>query len=129
MKRFILGPAGAFAAFSLCGCVSYNLNHDGIARAQIDETVYVDGPKVTPLAVLEDSRCPNGVQCVWAGPLRIQARIESGSGIQTEELQLGNSIRVADGNLELVEALPEAVADRTIYPEEYRFGFTFSGGL
>lgn len=105
--------------------------HDGIARARLGERVYVDGPYVTPLTVLEDSRCPADVQCVWAGRLRITARVDLGAGSQVHELTLGQPLHIADGNLELVEAAPprrirktEAAAPR----EDYRFGFRFMGG-
>lgn len=111
------------------GCVTYHVKDDGIARAAINETAYADGPKITPLAILEDSRCPASVQCVWAGQVRISARIALGSGTETRELTLGLPIHIADGALEMVEAWPEAKADRTHYPEDYRFGFTFKGGI
>lgn len=101
----------------------------GPIRAGIGQTVAVDGPKVTPLEVIEDSRCPKGVQCVWAGRVRISVRIDLGAGSQTRELTLGKPEHIADGTLELVEVLPDKLADRTILPEDYRFGFRFAGGL
>jgi hypothetical protein len=113
----------------LTGCVTYNVKDDGIARVAINETAYVDGTKITPLVILEDSRCPAGVQCVWAGQVRITARIELGTVTETRELTLGAPVTVADGAVELVEVWPEAKADRTHYPEDYRFGFTFKGGI
>ena len=127
MRTAITSAALALAA--LTGCVSYSVKNDGIARAGIAETVRVDGPKVTPVELLEDSRCPKDVQCVWAGRVRINAKVELGSGTQTHEMTLGEPIQVADGKLTLVEVQPEAKSDRNIYPEEYRFGFTFAGGL
>jgi hypothetical protein len=42
------------------------------ANARIGEAVYVDGPIIKPVAVIEDSRCPKGVDCVWAGRVRIK---------------------------------------------------------
>lgn len=113
----------------IAGCVSYKVRQDGIARAGIGQTVYVDGPKVTPLKLLEDSRCLAQVQCVWAGRVRIEARIDLGSRSETRELVLGQPTTVADGSLDLVEVYPEAKADRTIFPEDYRFGFRFAGGI
>lgn len=100
----------------------------GPARAGIGQTIQVDGIRVTPLAVVEDSRCPKGVQCVWAGRVRIGVRVDF-ARTEARELELGKSIPVADGTLELVEVLPEAVAGRKILPEDYRFGFRFMGGL
>jgi hypothetical protein len=104
-------------------------SHDGIARARLDERVYVDGPAVTPLEVLEDSRCPTGVQCVWAGQLRLKVRVHLGARDELHELTLGKPMHVADGNLELIEALPKPVAGEPIKPASYRFGFRFMGGL
>ena len=114
---------------ALSGCISYHIQDDGITRAQIGETVRVDGPSVTPLKLLEDSRCPKAAQCVWAGQVRISATVSWGSTVSVQELTLGKPVPVADGQLTLVEATPDRRADTTLYPEDYRFGFTFAGGL
>lgn len=104
-----------FAALSLSGCVTYRTTSDGITRARLNETVLVGTRHVTPLALLEDSRCPLEVQCIRAGDVRISARIEA----QTVELTLA---RPAVG-IELVEVMPPRRKDQTPYPEDYRFGF------
>lgn len=117
-------------ALSLSACATAGpAPTDGLSRARIGQEVNVGGPKVTPLAVLEDSRCPAQVTCVWAGRLRISARITLGSGSQTRELTLGEPIQVADGSLELVEALPRPDAKAATDPKVYRFAFRFMGGL
>ena len=43
----------------------------------------VDGLGVRPLAVLEDSRCPATVHCVWAGRLRVRAEVTGGGWRET----------------------------------------------
>src|SRR5699024_2605974 len=57
----------ALLALSACATVAEPppAPTDGIARAALGERVYVDGPRVTPLQVLEDSRCPMNARCVW----------------------------------------------------------------
>jgi len=103
---------------------------DGIARAGLNDRVYVDGPHVTPVAVLEDSRCPMNARCVWAGRVRISARIDLGSRSETREIATDAPIQVADGQLALVEVQPELMAGEQPSEERpYRFGFTFAGGL
>ena len=102
---------------------------DGIARAAIGQRVYVDGPYVTPLAVLEDSRCPMNARCVWAGRTRLSVRIDLGSRSETHEIGSDQPIQVADGQLSLVEVRPDTLAGQTVEPAAYRFGFTFAGGL
>jgi hypothetical protein len=71
MRTFALA---AFGAVTLAGCVSYNVRETpGFVR--LGETAMVSPARVTPIEVLEDSRCPAGVQCVWAGRVRIAARV------------------------------------------------------
>ncbi|MCA1661917.1 MAG: hypothetical protein LC648_07070 [Novosphingobium sp.] len=102
---------------------------EALAYARLGETVSVGAARVTPLALLEDSRCPQGVQCVWAGRVRITARISTGAGTTTRELTSGQPVTVADGALTLVEVQPLRRRDAPPRPEDYRFGFRFDGGL
>ena len=103
---------------------------DGIARAGLNERVYVGGPYVTPLAVLEDSRCPMNARCVWAGRTRLSVRIDLGSGSETREIASDAPIQIADGQLALVEVQPDRMTGEQPGDQKpYRFGFTFSGGL
>ena len=99
-----------------------------LAWAALGERVYVDGPAVTPIEVLEDSRCPAIAQCVWAGQVRIRAKIHLGSGETVRELTSGKPIPVADGSLELVEVKPAMTSKAAIAPGDYRFGLRFMGG-
>lgn len=128
MKRFALILV---APLLLAGCVTYKVHGDGIARAALGQTVPVDGPKVTPLAVLEDSRCPMNARCVWAGQVRLKVRVHLGAGDRELELTSGKPAQVADGTLELVEIRPDRVAGegQSLDPAAYRFGFKFMGGL
>lgn len=100
-----------------------------LAWAALGQRVHVDGPSVTPLEVLEDSRCPADVQCVWAGQVRIRATIHLGSGDTIAELTSGKPMAVADGTVELVEVRPATSSKTAIAPGDYRFGFRFMGGL
>ncbi len=104
-------------------------SQDGIARAGLNERVYVDGPYVTPLKVLEDSRCPMNARCVWAGRTRISIRIDLGSRSETRQIATDAPIPVADGQLSLVEVQPDRMAGEEADLGKYRFGFRFAGGL
>jgi hypothetical protein len=117
-------------AIALAGCATVQPDSDGIAWAGIGQTAYVNGPKVTPLAVMEDSRCPMNARCIWAGQVRLTVRIDTGAGYQTREITSNKPIPVADGTLELVEVTPDRVAGgEPIRRRDYSFGFRFSGGL
>lgn len=106
----------------------------GASYARIGESVYVDGPKVTPLEVLEDSRCPTDVQCIQAGQVRLKVRIDLGSGSQTRIFTFpgkdgSNTQQIADGAMELISVTPERTSSEALALANYRFGFTFAGGL
>ena len=121
-------PTLAVVPLVLAGCATIPApDADGITRAGLNQRVYVDGPYVTPLAVVEDSRCPAGVQCVSAGRTRVMVRIDLGSRSEYRELCSDTPLQVADGTLSLVEVLPAAAAGTR--PGAYRFGMRFAGGL
>ncbi|MCW5518238.1 hypothetical protein J1N09_00200 [Aureitalea sp. L0-47] len=44
-------------------------------KIQLGETITLDGTQITFSEVLEDSRCPREVQCVWAGSARVKITI------------------------------------------------------
>jgi hypothetical protein len=76
----------------------------GVVEARLGETVRLGGLSVRPIALLEDSRCPSDVQCVWAGRLRLRAAI---SGVGEAELILGQPFALpGGGTLALVAAAP-----------------------
>jgi hypothetical protein len=118
----------ALPAVFLAGCATAPPPaSDGIARAGLNQRVYVDGPYVTPLQIVEDSRCPVGVQCVSAGRTRVAVRIDLGSRSEIAVLCSDTPLQVADGQLSLVEVTPAAAAGTK--PGAYRFGMRFAGGI
>jgi hypothetical protein len=85
---------------------------------------------VTPLDVLEDSRCPIEADCVWEGALRIKARLDIGHETITVELKGYEPFQINGGTLLLSEIAPDpSVQWPRLAPNDYRFGFSFSGGL
>ena len=102
-------------ALALAGCITFHTVDDGISRAVIGETARVGHHTVVPQKLLEDSRCPTGVQCIQAGRVRISALVDGAEG----ELTLG----AAASPVRLVEVTPVRRAGVTYYPDEYRFGF------
>lgn len=115
---------------ALAGCVTAQApptTYEGPAK--LGQATYVDGPVVIPLEVIEDSRCPANARCVWAGRVVLRARIAGRAWETTRDLTLGERVQIADGSLALASVTPDRWTDRTIEPEDYRFGFEFQGGL
>lgn len=120
----------ALASLLTAGCaVVPKVNTDGATEVKIGQQADLGGPKVTVLRVLEDSRCPVDVNCVWAGRVKLSVRIELGSSTSIKELASNEPLQVADGMLELTGTKPAKSTQREIAPGDYRFALKFSGGL
>lgn len=91
-----------------------------------DRLEVADGIIVRPKAVFEDSRCPSGTQCVWAGQVVLDAQILELGNEREIRFTLGEPVAVAGGNLSLVEASPYPRPDVKTLPEDYRLGFAFT---
>ena len=117
-------------ALALAGCMTVpTVGEDGSTELRLGQRANLGGPKVTPLRVLEDSRCPMEARCVWAGRVRLQVRIKLGSGSELREIASDKPIQVGDGTLELAGVMPPRSVQRSIAPRDYRFSFRFAGGL
>ncbi|MDM7555206.1 hypothetical protein [Xanthomonas fragariae] len=95
---------------------------------RLGEIAAVNGPKVRPDQVIEDSRCPADVQCVVAGRLIVRATVLDGGWSQQIDLTLGVPVPVADGMLTLVDATPVPSNGKATPLPAARFTFKFQGG-
>lgn len=86
--------------------------------------------KVKFISVLEDSRCPTGAQCVWAGNAKIKISVTSkrmGTKIFEINTEMGAKGDIFDGfaiNLESLTPSPTAVGK--IDPKKYKAKFTIT---
>ena len=117
-----------FAAFTVAACATVPPANAG-PTAGFGQVAYANGLKVQPLKMLEDSRCPALVRCVWAGRIVVRTQVSGGSWQRTLDLELGKSQQVADGALSLAAVSPAKAAPGEIDPRAYRFTFDFQGGL
>jgi hypothetical protein len=118
----------ALTALALAGCVTVAPVNAGPA-AGLGQVAYTNGLRVRPVQVIEDSRCPVLVRCVWAGRLVLRAEVIGGSWREMRDLELGKPQHIADGNLTLVSLTPQKAAPGEVDPRAYRFTFDFQGGL
>lgn len=122
--------APALAALTLLsGCIVYKdapiVDNgppavEGTAVA-LRQPVQVGSVVAMPMAVVEDSRCPENVRCVWAGRLVVTTRIDGAGWRETADLTLGEPAQVRGVTLALVSGLPEKQAQRETPASEYRF--------
>jgi hypothetical protein len=93
---------------------------------RLGQLAAVNGPRVRPNRVVEDSRCPLGVQCIQAGRLIVRATVLGAGWSKQVDLTLGVPVMVADGMLTLVDATSR---QQNGGPHPSRFTFNFQGGL
>lgn len=68
-----------------------------VAKIGVGEAIIIDGITIFFKEVLEDSRCPKRVTCIWAGRAKVIVGIkEDGQVIQEKEIIFGQTM---DGEL------------------------------
>ena len=90
------GPAALLGLIGLGACAAAGPVEGPVRLGQIAS---VNGPRVRADAVVEDSRCPIDVQCVWAGRLILRATVIGGGWSKQVDMTLGIPVAVADGRL------------------------------
>lgn len=120
----------AVTAVSACAATREATASPDAANVAIGQRAYADGPLIQPVAVIEDSRCPVGVACIWAGRVRVKMLwLRPNGEAQPFEAVLGEPTPLADGTITLESVHPDKRPDRPIKAGDYRFAFRFMGGL
>ena len=114
------------AAIALSACATGSgvgppIRADGVAA--LGETMRVGRLRVTPQALVEDSRCPLNARCVWAGRLVLRTRIDGAGWRETVDLTLGQPATVHGSRILLAAVRPDKMAGLAPSPGAYRFGF------
>lgn len=118
-----VGRTGPNCEFAECPVVTTTPSGPVSLQTRIGQEVSALGVRITPLKVLEDSRCPTDVQCIWAGTVRVQARLISGLGEAIQEFKLGEPITTEAEKITLEHVLPNPTAGVKIKDSEYLFHF------
>jgi len=83
-----------------------------------------EGLAVAFESVLEDSRCPEGVDCIWSGNAKIRIRSSKQKHAPaTIELNANVGLKSSsylDYEIKLVELKPRPKADKPVQPNEYK---------
>jgi hypothetical protein len=112
-------------AFMLAGCATVPPANAG-PTAALGQTAVVDGLRIRPIEVVEDSRCPATVQCVSAGTLIVRARLNGPGWTQIRDFELGVFQAVDRYRVTLIAAEPQKAAPGEIDRRAYRFTFAVS---
>jgi hypothetical protein len=110
-----------FLPLLLGGCLSAMAANENTSRVRLNQVASLGQVRVTPLQVIEDSRCPSDVQCVWAGQLRLRASVATPSGEHLRVLTLGQPQAIGGGALVLQDVTPQPDAEAPTAAGDYSF--------
>lgn len=79
---------------------------------------FADGT-IKLLRVFDESRCPTGVTCIWAGTVNIEVETFDGSTTTKQVINLGKSIKTKNQNISFVSATPYPKQDVSISEKDY----------
>lgn len=83
--------------------------------------------KIKFVRVLEDSRCPAGTNCIWAGNAKVKIQIAGKRGMKTFELNTNTGPKgdsIEGWSIMLDSLTPAPQAGRKINPRSYRATFS-----
>jgi hypothetical protein len=95
----------------------------GKVTLRVGETAKFSFNSITPLGITDESRCAEGVTCIWAGTLKAEIVIVSGMGTSTETIELGNFITTEAEKITFLEAVPYPQEGKKISQNDYRLTF------
>ena len=110
MKAF-----SALIAFTLTACATVPPTSAG-PIAGLGQVAILNELKIRPIEVVEDSRCPTQVQCVWAGRLVVRARMNGPGWTQIRDFELGVAQADDQSRVTLIAAEPQKTAPGEIDP-------------
>ncbi|MCA1624280.1 MAG: hypothetical protein LC778_10860 [Acidobacteria bacterium] len=101
---------------------------------RINQETQIDSPDIgfnfKFLSVVEDSRCPEGVDCIWEGNARLQLQMsltKTNNNLEIFELNTNlepQSIRIEDYEIKILDLIPKPKVDLKIERENYMATFT-----
>ncbi len=96
----------------------------GEVELKLGETANFNGISITPLSIVEDSRCPSDVQCIQAGTVRVNVKSLQNGGITKESIVgLNVPAKIDTFTVALVTVTPGTKAGSKISDSDYRLRF------
>ncbi|MBP9757381.1 MAG: hypothetical protein KBD06_02160 [Candidatus Pacebacteria bacterium] len=116
----VVGRTGAKCEFIACPPPT---EKSGAIHTTIGQRMTALNVTITPHDVVDDSRCPADVQCIWAGTAHVRATVVTPAGTSEEMFELGKGMTVGEHTITLTGLTPAPQAGETIPDSSYRFSF------
>lgn len=123
----VVGRTGPNCEFPACPDVATPEKESTVAS--LNQRILANEVHITPLEVVEDSRCPTDVQCIQAGTVRAKVRLEGPGGTQVVTMVLGSPVAFGNKHVTLMNVTPSKNTSKPIAPSDYRFTFSVAYGM
>ncbi|NNC49397.1 MAG: hypothetical protein HKO01_02555 [Flaviramulus sp.] len=101
-----------------------------VAKLYLGKSLNIDNVEVKFVKVLQDSRCPKGVTCIWAGEVIVLVDVfKEGKKFETQKITInskiplksrfGNLFSSDDVTISALNVQPYPIYDKKINPEDY----------
>ncbi len=91
----------------------------GKVSLKVGETLYFSGGSIKLIKVSDDSRCPTGVTCIWAGTVKAELQISDGTLTTTHVIDLGKSFNTKTQSISFLSATPYPKQGTSILEKDY----------
>ena len=115
MKNSLLAIIILFSSFTFGQEDSSETPKIGVKIPQ-GETVILKGISIKFLEVIEDSRCPEGVNCIWAGRAIVKAEVTSNGKKEEKTLIFGETRPGEEKNSNLFSSANFSINGLTLNP-------------
>jgi hypothetical protein len=113
-----VGRTGSDCQFAMCPALNATTATIITSMGQATTAMNVS---ITPKELISDSRCPVGVQCVWAGTVEVKALATTAVSHGEQIFKLGVPAQFGNFNITLIEVTPARLQEQAISASEYRF--------
>lgn len=116
-----VGRTGPNCEFSKCPEVAVRKPTDGDIVLGIGEKGSVGDLDIMINALVGDSRCPIGVQCIWAGEFKVNVTLATASKSETRDISTISTPFLFDGHsVSINSVVPEPRSTAKVAMNEYR---------
>ena len=122
----VVGRTGTDCTFTKCPIPKAKSAKIVTTLGQVTSAI---GVSITPKEVVSDSRCPLGVQCIWAGTVEVHTVIATKVSNDEQVFKLGESKIIGDFQITLIEVAPNPKPGENIPKSTYRFTFEITNKL
>lgn len=117
-----VGRTGPHCEFAACPAGNPVIDKTTFeARIGMSGSVY--DVSITPVEILEDSRCPTDVVCIQAGTVRVRATVVVDGASTIKDFKLNDALTIGNNLVELVEVKPTKQSTVEVNKSSYRFIF------